>query len=473
MEENNMDDITQLVKNFTSLVNRCNLSMKRSMLCTLYNSIKEDEQSAKNTIPHGKSIEDFTQYIPDFVNHDKDEVLLEGIKADIEKMNFNRNSGDKVQTRWFGKSFRKNPKEYPHDQNEIVECTPLSEVPFVEELINKVNDDVRSGPGKVALVTYYPKQVSSLSAHADDELYLDQSAPISTFSIGSTRKIDLLKRTESGDLILMKTQTMEEGSLFVMKSGCQKYFLHRVNKGHIQGQGENGERFSISVRSISEEYILSNDGDSSINTSDISGDLFAETKTPPPRRKEGTTTLILGDSIDRDLVPTRLQKGRNSCINLSKGGYKIKNISDTIDEFANTHGDIVINQVILSIGINDIMYCQGRVQHLKDAYISLVHKLKLLFPDVKIFIRSVLPIKIVNQNTVQNLLKFNKLLFHICKTERCFFVDLFSTFLDNRGQFRNMALYKDNIHLKQRGISILARKYIFIINKNTFNPIIS
>ena len=478
-------EIKEIIEQFPSLISKCDLAAKRALLCMLYNSIKKEENNCT-----GKSVNDYTEYVPNFVDPQSDDVLLAGIKADLEKMGFDKKAANKkkIQTRWYGESFRKKPKEFPFDDKEVVICSPLTEVPFIKQLVEKINGEDLCGPEKVALVSYQPSAGSSLRSHADDESYIDQNHPIKTFSLGCTKNIDVLtkpkRKSKFGEYeqkpIKLLSQTLVPGSLFVMKSGCQKYFLHRINPSDMEVHGADGERYSVSVRTIEKNHLLCNTADTdetdSANDSEIS--LFGDNSvTIDPNMStqpsSGFTTIILGDSIDRDLVPARLQKGENLCINLSQGGSKIKDIDKIINDLPNTHGHITADQVIISIGVNDIRYCRGKVQHLKDSYIDLIHKLKYLYPNVKVFVRSILPVKILNEFTAQNVLKFNKLLLHICRTERCYYVDVFNTFLDSSGRDRNSLLYKDNVHLKQNGISILARKYIFIINKNTFNPIIT
>ena len=338
-------------------------------------------------------------------------------------------------------------------------------LPFIQQLIDTVNgpDVCQSKKAAHAILTYYPASASSLRSHADDESYLDQSCPISTFSLGGPRGMVLSSKNSK---LEVKSVMLENCSLFVMGSGCQSFFLHRINKG-------DGSRISISIRRIKDEALV--DVNSS-QCSDASNDLFTNKSTDaidttPNKSVWKKTTVILGDSIDAELIPSRLHKGNNiNVINLSKGGFKISDISDTIDNIPMIKGIKVVDQAILSIGINDIRYCRGKVQHLKEAYINLIHKLKLMFPNIKIYVRCVLPVKIVNEFTVINIIKFNKLLLHICKTEHCYFINIFRDFLNPDGRFCNMALYRNDVHLKQRGTGIIARKYIFIINKNTFNP---
>ena len=103
-----------------------------------------------------KSIEEYTEYIPNFVDPSKDEVLFSGIKADLQQINFNHKAANKqkIQTQWFGQSFRKKTTEFPFDNKEVVNCTPFTEVPFIKQLVEKVNGDKPCGSEQVSLVSY-------------------------------------------------------------------------------------------------------------------------------------------------------------------------------------------------------------------------------------------------------------------------------------------------------------------------------
>ena len=138
-----------------------------------------------------------------------------------------------------GSLSKKKTNEYPFEKTQSVECTPLSEVPFISKLIDAVNQDARceSNVGKEAthaIVSVYSSAAASLRSHADDESYLDLVCPISTFSLGSCRDIVLSAKNRANEWqprLNVKSQELEDGSLFVMKPGCQTYFLHRINEG--------------------------------------------------------------------------------------------------------------------------------------------------------------------------------------------------------------------------------------------------
>ena len=144
----------------------------------------------------------------------------------------------------------------------VIECTPLSEVPFVQQLIDTVNgpDRCQSKKAAHAIITYYPASASSLRSHADDESYLDQSCPISTFSLGGPRGMDLSSKNTK---LKVKSYALENCSLLIMESGCQNFFLHRINQG-------DGSRISISIRRIKDEALVDVNSSQCSNASNLS-----------------------------------------------------------------------------------------------------------------------------------------------------------------------------------------------------------
>ena len=84
--------IKEFIDNFPSVISKFDIAAKRSLLCMLYNSIKTDENNTT-----GKSVDDYTEYIPDFVSSEKDDVLLAGFKADLETMKVDRKTANKMK----------------------------------------------------------------------------------------------------------------------------------------------------------------------------------------------------------------------------------------------------------------------------------------------------------------------------------------------------------------------------------------
>jgi alkylated DNA repair dioxygenase AlkB len=61
--------------------------------------------------------------------------------------------------------------------------------------------------------------------HADDEAEIDQSQPIASLSLGSSRDFQLRHRHQKQH---RHTLTLSSGDLLVMHPGCQQDWLHGV-----------------------------------------------------------------------------------------------------------------------------------------------------------------------------------------------------------------------------------------------------
>ena len=96
------------------------------------------------------------------------------------------------------------------------------------------------------LVQYYPNGHSGIRLHDDLEPEMTLNDPIAVLSVGAQRKIDFLHNFQASSEPPAKSLTPEHGSLYVMKSGCQDYFRHRVPAD----RSCNGCRASFSFRRV-------------------------------------------------------------------------------------------------------------------------------------------------------------------------------------------------------------------------------
>ena len=212
--------------------------------------------------------------------------------------------------------------------------------------------------------------------------------------------------------------------------------------------------------------------------SNSSGDLFDSSNIVQSPKKhtlpKERTSLILGTSQQVELIENKLAKKSNVCVNLSKSGARISHLDKEVDRFYTERSDNceVVN-IILAVGINDIRYYKRGINHLKFPLLNLINKLKNFFPQAKIYIESVLPIHIKDNFTVNNIMKYNEMLYNICIMSQCRYLDTFSLFLLPGTNIRNVALYKGplSVHLNRRGLATLAKMYIYLINNTRFNPL--
>ena len=135
----------------------------------------------------------------------------------------------------------------------------------------------------------------------------------------------------------------------------------------------------------------------------------------------------------------------------------------------------LIKQIFISVGTNDIRNCKNGIIHLKGELSNLVRTIKHLFPTAKLYMQSLLPLPVTHDNrsyVVENVLNFNKMIYHVCVHERVYMIDIFRTFLF-RGYRHHMFFPKNvnDIHPNRRGLGVFARKYIDIIHSRHFDPL--
>ena len=312
---------------------------------------------------------------------------------------------------------------------------------------------------------------------------------------------------------------MENKSLTVMKPGCQQKLLHEVLAGN-PSDGD-GIRYSWSIRHdplapplqqphVSPDNISSPmspiipcastaaSSSSPLSSSTdvlesppiiistpkimhspqpISGEVASSSlptkmssRQPPPRK----TTLIAGDSYSARLDPIKLGKKKKNVINISKGGSTLKDVEKSIDTFFISQSNIVIDKIFVCVGTNDLNKCyENGVLHLKSPLKELCKKIKLLFPDAKVYFQPVLPMPVKNKYTVRNIRRFNKLLYDTCIRERFYFIDIFWDFVGYDGLRYKEYYPKDikDIHPNKHGIAALAKHYIYMIHSKRFNPL--
>ena len=176
--------------------------------------------------------------------------------------------------------------------------------------------------------------------------------------------------------------------------------------------------------------------------------------------------------ITRDLIPEKLVKHGSDmvCFNLSKGAAKIMDARETLIKFYETHKEYNVEKIILSVGTNDFRYCQKGIGHLKYFLNKLIRDTKNMFPKAKVYVQSVLPVNRISTYIGRNVINFNRLIYEACVLQHCFYIDIFSSYLNFHGYNINTLLYRDDVHLNRYGNIMLAKTYISILNDSNFNP---
>ena len=461
---------------FEKVLNSSDLSAKKSMLRNfkvmlkdLSNNIQTEERALRNRTA---DVNNYVDYHADYLSDNQD--LLDGLYEEGESLNFTSTS-NKVKTAWFG------PAEYSYG-NVSHPIRDLDEAgPFATQLINHVNADGRWKKVDELLVACYPSGAAFQRRHSDNEAdVIDQDSCILNISIGAERDIEFYCK---GKKKSTKTIKMEHGSLLVMKGGCQRLFDHQVPPSPTKGK-----RYLFSLRvsplsnnSVSSPITNSISDNAKDDGLDVSGDLFDDhipndhvTNVTTAQPKNKPTSLILGTSLQVGLIENKLAKRGKVCLNLSKSGNKISDLDSIVDKFYTDDSmNYNIKNVIIAVGINDIKFCRRGINHLMLPITNLANKIKMYFPDAKVYIESVLPMVVRNNFTVTNVHKFNDMLYNVCIRTKCLYLDTFNLFLIPGTTFRNRDLYKGpmNDHLNRKGLAVIAREYIYLINNSKFNPL--
>ena len=473
---------TSIFPEFLSLLNRCSLDDKKAMLEFLRNDIMEAETSALSKVDSYDiknifsplSYQKWVSQREAFVD---DEIFLNYLGDELESLGLYSPQSSKPKTMSFALSSNdcthNGRSQAVNDLSKFPAISKLLKMVSSHELINKELDFCN--------VICYSSDKKSIRLHADNEDYIDQTCPIATFSLGATRTVEFVPFGSSPRNTVISVES-KHNSLYVMKPGCQCVLQHRVTPGNSKDHISNQVRYSISFRKFRADSLpLSTPSAPSIctisqpNTSAPSISPISQ----PNTSSKTYTTLIVGDSFVALLDPNKLAKGRKNVINLAKGGNKIPDVINSIENFLNNNCDNThVDQVFVSVGTNDIRNCRGEdVLRLKGDLYRLVRFIKNVFHGAKIFFQSLIPLPITIENgtyIVKNILSFNKMIFDTCKHERIFFLDVFGIFL--LVNFRNPLLFSfgfRDIYPNKRGLGLLAREYIDRIHCRHFNPLIS
>ena len=464
----NMED---LLGKINSLLNEADSniakSVKKHLLSQFHNELKKDaiQYDLKSELPN------LVQYFPGYLDTNKDEVLLANIEIELDKImkeNPSKININKSQTSslWIGSV----PYSYTGSSHPIFD---LTNNPAISDTMDHLNKDERFGGFNSCLLINYPDEHAALSLHSDDEKdQLDLSHPIAIIHVGGSRDLEFypksyLKSHRHVKLAPVKTVSKEHGSLTVMYPGCQEALCHRVAKSSDKKPG----CWALSFRKVPTEE---SSAEASFHSAEIS---FNNPNRKKPVIPKKPMTLILGTSITVDLKEEKMARRNNICHNISGHGHKIADIDKELDKFykaSDEFSDCQVVKVIISVGTNDIRNCKGNINHLKTPLTNLIDKIKLYFPGVKVFLQSVLPVRIENEFTVRNVKRFNSMLFNTCREHKCFYIDIFRNFLTVGGHFNESLFKHDGCHLKIGCLGILARSFIRVINsREIFNPLIA
>ena len=217
-----------------------------------------------------------------------------------------------------------------------------------------------------------------------------------------------------------------------------------------------------------------------------------ETQTTPPNLPIRKICLLLGTSMTKWVKPDLISDIYTEVINVSHSGARIKNrrsghrvpdVGEMIENFASTNPEKVprVNQVVVSVGTNDIMHYRkdngrnclatpGNMEVFSKPLQNVVRSLRYVFgKDVSICFQCVLPMKNIYTYTVENFLGFNNLLRELCYNMECKYLDWFGLFLDAEGHDINSHLFADNVHLNRNGYDLIHKCFKNVVDSDRFS----
>ena len=419
-------------------------------------TVTESEPEGYHTRQRSKEQEEKNEQPTELVNQHLDKAsFLSSLWEEIESLGLAERSKkqERVITQWITDE----PNSF------LKSAIRTDNFPAISKLRDIVNEHEHTmGNMNGCIINCFKGNVARGRPHADDEPYIDQSSSICTLSLGAVREFKIFEKTHNNPKCL-KTFTLNPQSMTFMQPGTQSYTKHKVMPGN--NDDENKVRVSISFR-----HILS-DKSAIGKTSRAAG----------PTK----TAVIFGSSIPYYLNEKRLGGKRESVrvINASSRGAKISNVFTQMNTISNgSHGyfnrtgisigEYDIQKVIISVGTNDISNLNRRgVNHLYLSVEGLIKKAQALYPNADIYFQSVLPMPYGTDSALRdNVLNFNDVLYRVCKLNRCYFLDIFDSFLHsngvmNYGLFRVDRYGKPDVHLSSSDLSLLARAYIDKISR--------
>ena len=423
-----------------------------------------------------EDVSDLVQYTPNALSHMTEtdtESLLARVKDDLKKLDMHKADQDdgaemvenesvnprenntqkqSLKTKWLVE----NPSDFG-----FLEAAKISDFPGISALREKIATSEPSfAKLNSCLISYYPNSNTKTRLHCDDLPYLSSESPICNLSLGCPRDLGFFNAKLHASPLL-KSYKLEDQSLLVMKPDCQKKLKHTLLRGTAMGTTTGGQRVCISLREVVP----------------ISSHKTEDSSTLEEDNRNKVTTVLIGSSITTKINPEKIvgRSTNSNFINCSKSGAFIRDASESIDKLYSGQLTDINNQrvdpatlniknIIFSVGTNDIRRKAHGVSSLFIPLRELFRKTKLLFPGVKVYFQSLIPMGYEHAWTPKNVLDFNQLAKR-CTTEMsCEYIDVFNYFLTGMGcnKHPKKSLFNDHLHPSPRGRGILARAFIGI-----------
>lgn len=476
-----MDINKNLPAVFVDVLATASVEMQEAMIAALQHNVEKMK-------PNPEKLVDF---IPEFTT---DSTLIDNLTKDLDDLHLTPTDNKSTASQWLSNSYT--PYVFT-DKDPIHSPKDINDYPSILQLMQQVNEcDKVDGPLDSCLIIKYPSSSAATRAHADNEPLIDDKKSICSFTICSSGTIEFFKINKSsksgkGKSKCVKSYVMNEGSLVVMRPGCQKTLNHCVRAE--RSSSECQVRYSISFRGTTtlESHItqtLNSPVKDLIKSFDEKSHHSSPPTVPVPDTSavRGTTSpptqnqhkqkicLVAGDSFAARLDVLKLGKHKRDVRSIAEGGFKIRDVEGSLEKFSLDNPDVLVEKLFVSVGSNDTRYCKNGVSHLKGHVKQLFRKIQDFYPDAKVFVQCVLPLPAVHKYVVKNVRGINDIIYGCCSHAHFYYMNILNFFLDERGATRNCTLFNvsdRDVHPNKKGLGVLARFYIFHIHSRRFNPL--
>ena len=121
------------------------------------------------------------------------------------------------------------PLEYTYGKGFTRTYKSIEMTESVKEVMDLINKTYNT-EYDICFLNYYKSGKEHLGWHADDSPEMDSEHPIGVVSCGAERHIWVKLNGVTGNIPNEDKYLLGDGSLFVMPSGFQKFYLHKIPK---------------------------------------------------------------------------------------------------------------------------------------------------------------------------------------------------------------------------------------------------
>ena len=277
----------------------------------------------------------------------------------------------------------------------------------------------------------------------------------SIYSLHQTRNLVLRKigtKDDKNDYVI----PLVHNSLIVLTPELQKKYLHSLSAGDVGDNNENGDRRSLVFRTMVPvvNHKMVHKADEPVQVCDdhvVCDDDVVK-----------VDSILCGDSMLRDLIEDRFNKRGKKTKIVKCSGKGLDVIGETVLNLNVNKSHV--KSIVIHGGTNDVT--RFNLDSIEDKAGTLIDNLKEAYPNAEIFLSSILPgrFKFNSIKLERKLMLVNKILFRVCKSKHCVYVNTFNRFLDSAGYMNYHLFNRDNLHLnKGYGSKVLARCFLDIL----------